>query len=101
MKKNVSKVRNLEGFYTKQGSRLIGTDFDLLIQTRQASSRTKAKAGQFMLCISKPLEVRTYVSSLWQTDTPGRYELEQGGVRYVLELSAPRPHIFTKQAETK
>lgn len=101
MKSNKNKVMALKGQYERKGSRLVGTDFDLIIQQRTPDKQSRAKSGSYLLAVSKPLGFRNYVSSLWETDTPGRYELEQGGVRYVLELASPRPHIYPKPGDPK
>jgi len=101
MKSTTNKVMTLKGQYERKGSRLVGADFDLIIQQRRPGKQSRAKSGSYLLAVSKPLGFRNYVSSLWETDTPGRYELEQGGIRYVLELASPRPHIYPKPGDPK
>ena len=49
-----------------------------------------------MLAISKPIGHRTYLSSIYETSTPGIYEIEHGGRRYLLKLGQTQAHIQHK-----
>lgn len=101
MKSNNFKVRAIAGRYDVQGSRLIGKDFDLLIQQRAAHLQTQSKSGSYMLAISKPMGFRNYVSSLWPTKEPGRYEFDVAKVRYSLHVTPSTAVIELAPARVK
>lgn len=99
------KSRVIAGSYDRKGSRLEGKSFNLLIQQRKASKQTQAKAASYLLLKPKPGEQLpfsgSYLSSLWETSTPGMYELEVSGVRYVLELGHSTAYIRPKESNVK
>lgn len=74
----------LTGSYVRQGSTLTGPVKLLLVHR---SSTTPAKASTYLLQVHKDGR-RSYVSSLWDTPSPGIYEAEHGGIRYTVTLSA-------------
>ena len=94
----MSKVeQTLVGSYQRHGTLLKGRHIDLLIANRAAAKQSQNKTSQFMLAISKPIGHRTYLSSIYETRTPGIYEIEHGGHRYLLELGQTQAHIQHKK----
>lgn len=75
---------HLTGQYIRQGSKLTGP-VTLLLVHRAAT--TKAKADTFVLRVLDDGR-RSYVSSLWDSSTPGTYALEYRGIRYTVTLTA-------------
>lgn len=73
----------LTGHYTRQGSKLTGP-VTLLLVHRAAT--TKAKAETFVLRVLDDGR-RSYVSSLWDTPSPGTYAIEYRGIRYAVTLT--------------
>jgi hypothetical protein len=67
-------TKTLAGKYDREGSRLRG-ERELLIVTRPAKERTRAKAEEYLLEV-KPNGSRDYVSSLWKTNEEGVYRIE-------------------------
>lgn len=90
--------QTLIGSYERHGTLLKGRHIDLLIANRAAAKQSQNKTSQFMLAISKPMGLRTYLSSIYETRTPGFYEIEHGGCRYLLELGQTQAHIQHKRS---
>lgn len=74
----------LTGTYIRQGSTLTGPVKMLLVHR---SSITHAKSSMYLLRVHEDGN-RSYVSSLWDTPSPGIYEAEHGGIRYTVTISA-------------
>lgn len=74
---------HLTGQYARQGSKLTGPVTLLLVQR---GSTTPAKASTYVLQVH-PNGKRTYVSSLWDSPSPGTYALEYRGTRYALSMT--------------
>ena len=75
---------HLTGQYIRQGSKLTGP-VTLLLVHRAAT--TKAKASTFVLRVLDDGR-RSYVSSLWDSSSPGTYAIEYRGIRYAVTLTA-------------
>ena len=73
----------LTGHYVRDGGKLTGP-CTLLLVTR--STTTQAKASTYVLQVH-PNGKRTYVSSLWDSPSPGTYALEYRGTRYALSMT--------------
>lgn len=73
----------LTGQYVRQGSKLTGP-VTLLLVHRAAT--TKAKANTFVLRVLDDGR-RSYVSSLWDSSSPGTYAIEYRGIRYTVTLT--------------
>ena len=59
---------------------------ELLIVTRPAKERTRAKAEEYLLEV-KPNGSRSYVSSLWRTTEEGVYRIEHNRTRYEVSIT--------------
>ena len=87
-------TKTLAGKYDREGSRLRG-ERELLIVTRPAKERTRAKAEEYLLEV-KPNGSRDYVSSLWKTNEEGVYRIEHNRTRY--EVSITDAVVFIDEA---
>jgi len=88
-----TKIPLLEGYYKKQGSKLLSSKgFQLLIRNRSAKNTTASKTSQFLLKVEEDGS-REYVSSLWQTRTAGTHEFEHNGIRYTVTLTQSQPYV--------
>lgn len=76
----------LSGTYTRQGSTLTGP-FKLILAHR--STITSAKSFLYVLRVHENGR-RSYVSSLWETPSPGLYWAEYRGVRYTVTVTEDR-----------
>jgi hypothetical protein len=79
------ETKTLAGKYEREGSRLKG-ERELLIVTRPAKERTRAKAEEYLLEV-KPNGSRSYVSSLWRTTEEGVYRIEHNRTRYEVSIT--------------
>jgi hypothetical protein len=77
--------KTLAGKYKREGSRLKG-ERELLIVTRPAKERTRAKAEEYILEVH-PTGDRSYVSSLWHTNEEGVYRIEYNRTRYEVSIT--------------
>ncbi len=73
----------LSGQYARHGGKLTGPVTLLLVHR---STTTAAKADTYVLLVH-PNGKRSYVSSLWDSPTPGTYALEHRGIRYTVTLT--------------
>lgn len=73
----------LTGQYVRQGSTLTGPTTLLLVHR---ASTTKAKASTYVLRVADDGR-RSYVSSLWDSPSPGTYAIEYRGIRYTVTLT--------------
>jgi hypothetical protein len=88
-----TKIPLLEGYYKKQGSKLLSSKgFQLLIRNRSAKNTTTSKTSQFLLKVEEDGS-REYISSLWQTRTAGTHEFEHNGIRYTVTLTQSQPYV--------
>ena len=78
-------TKTLAGKYEREGSRLKG-ERELLIVTRPAKERTRAKAEEYILEVH-PTGNRSYVSSLWHTNEKGVYRIEHNRTRYEVNIT--------------
>lgn len=85
---------HLTGQYIRQGSKLTGPTTLLLVHR---AATTKAKASTYVLQVQDDGR-RTYVSSLWDSPSPGTYALEYRGVRYALTLTDDAATVTTGPA---
>ena len=81
----------LTGTYIRQGSTLNGP-LKLLLDHR--ASTTKAKSSLYVLRVD-PNGKRSYVSSLWDTPSPGTYGAEYRGIRYTVTVTEDRVTFTT------
>jgi hypothetical protein len=79
------ETKTLAGKYDREGSRLRG-ERELLIVTRPAKERTRAKAEEYILEVH-PNGKRSYVSSLWATTQDGTYRIEYNRTRYEVNIT--------------
>lgn len=87
----------LTGEYTRHGSKLSGP-VDLLMVHR-TSTTTKAKVNTYVLLVH-PTGKRSYVSSLWDSPTPGTYALEYKGIRYTVTMTDEAATVAPAQEGT-
>ena len=59
---------------------------ELLIVTRPAKERTRAKSEEYILEVH-PKGNRSYVSSLWHTNEEGVYRIEYNRTRYEVSIT--------------
>jgi hypothetical protein len=78
-------TKTLAGKYEREGSRLKG-ERELLIVTRPAKERTRAKTSEYILEIYSNGD-RAYVSSLWPTTQDGTYRIEYNRTRYEVNIT--------------
>jgi len=78
--------KTLSGKYEREGSRLRNEERELLIVSRPAKERTRAKSGEYLLEI-KPDGSRRYVSSLWPTNEDETFVIEFQRTRYRVSLA--------------
>lgn len=76
----------LAGLYTRHGGKLTSTSTAVTLLLVHRSTTTAAKADTYVLQVH-PNGKRTYVSSLWDSPTPGTYALEHRGIRYTVTLT--------------
>ena len=84
----------LAGQYVREGSKLTGPNTLLLVH-REAT--TKAKANTFVLRVLDDGR-RSYVSSLWDSPSPGTYAIEYRGIRYTVTLTDDAATVTTGPA---
>lgn len=89
----------LTGQYTRHGGKLTSTTTPLTLLLVHRTSTTKAKGHTYVLLVH-PDGRRAYVSSLWDSPTPGCYALEYKGVRYALTLTDEAAMIAPAQEGT-
>lgn len=76
----------LAGEYLRHGGKLISTTTPTTLLLVHRTSTTPSKACTYVLLVD-PAGKRTYVSSLWDSPTPGCYALEYRGIRYALSMT--------------
>lgn len=76
----MSKIK-IEGEYHKEGTQLKGQEITLQIAERKNPTAKKPK--HFLRQI-RPFQ---YISSLYPTDTQGKYEVDYSGQKYVVWVS--------------
>ena len=77
---------HLTGQYIRHGGKLTSTTTTTTLLLVHRAATTKAKAGTYVLLVH-PTGKRSYVSSLWDSPSPGTYALEYKGVRYALSMT--------------
>ncbi len=86
----------LTGTYTRHGSTLTGPVQLLLVRR---SNTTTAKSSLYVLRVHENGR-RSYVSSLWDTASPGTYGAEYRGVRYTVTVTEDKATFTTTSGET-
>lgn len=85
-------ANRITGNYSRTGRKLTNDRTTLLLCTRQAGQVTESKAPTYLLRVS-PDGKRSYLSSLYSTQTPQVYHMEVKGVRYTVQLDTEQATI--------
>ena len=86
----------LKGEYIRHGSTLTGPVKLLLVRR---STTTPSKSPLYVLRVHENGR-RSYVSSLWDTPSPGVYGAEYRGVRYTVTVTEDKATFTTTSGET-
>lgn len=89
----------LTGEYTRHGGKLTSTTTTTTLLLVHRTTTTKAKVNTYVLLVH-PTGKRSYVSSLWDSPTPGTYALEYKGIRYTVTMTDEAATVAPAQEGT-
>ena len=106
----MAKIRTLVGVYDIHGQKLKGSTHTLLIVSRDKAKQTKSKTSRYLLGIPHGEKERQYISSIYETNQKGVYQIEFKGKRYtlhfnwlgeVVEVRTANSHVYHKELFSK
>lgn len=89
----------MTGEYTRHGGKLTSTTTTTTLLLVHRTTTTKAKVNTYVLLVH-PTGKRSYVSSLWDSPTPGTYALEYKGIRYTVTMTDEAATVAPAQEGT-